>query len=254
MAQDGRVELDEPPIPGRAITLADLAAHTAGLPRLPRGLLVSGFRHRRDPYARFGSRELDDALRSVRLRSPGRVRYSNFGAGLLGHFLGVRQGSSYAELVAQEICAPLGLDDTFLFVPEDKRGRFAEGHDRRGRPVPHWHFDALAGAGGLRSTAEDLLTFLALQLHPPDTPLGAAARLTHVVRAGRGRLRIGLGWLRTSLGEDGPDVLWHNGGTGGFRSFAGFVPDGEVGAVVLSNCARRTDRIGMLVLQALRAR
>jgi CubicO group peptidase (beta-lactamase class C family) len=253
MAQDGRVELGDRPTRCRPITLADLACHTAGLPRLPKGFLIRGLRHPRDPYAQFGAPELEHALRVVHLRSQGRVRYSNLGAGVLGYLLSLRQGVSYGDLIAQEICAPLRLDDTFLAVPEDKRGRFVDGHDRRGRRVPHWHFDALAGAGGLRSTAADLLTFLALQIDPPDSPLGAAARLTHVPRARRGRLRVGLGWLHTSLNGDDEDLIWHNGGTGGFRSFVGFMPDSKVGVVVLSNCARRTDAIGMLALEALRS-
>ena len=253
MAQDGRVQLEEHPFPGQAITLGDLASHTAGMPRLPKGFLVRGLFHRRDPYAQFGAPELDEALRALRTRPQGRFRYSNFGVGLLGNLLSRRQGCSYSELVTQEICAPLGLKDTFVTVPETKRDRFMHGHDRRGRPVPHWHFEALAGAGGLRSTATDLLKFLALHLDPPDSPLGIAARLTHAPRARRGRLCVGLGWLRTSLDKGDEEVLWHNGRTGGFQSFVGFMPESRVGVVVLSNCTRAgTDPIGMLMLQALR--
>jgi hypothetical protein len=46
-------------------------------------------------------------------------------------------------------------------------------------------------------------------------------------------------------------VLWHNGGTGGFRAFAGFVPAAGVGAVALANDLRSVDRVGLDLLTAL---
>ena len=45
-------------------------------------------------------------------------------------------------------------------------------------------------------------------------------------------------------------MLWHNGGTGGFRAFAGFVPAADVGAVVLANDLRSVDRMGVDLLTA----
>jgi serine-type D-Ala-D-Ala carboxypeptidase/endopeptidase len=248
MAQDGRAALDERPFRGRPTTLADLATHTSGLARLPKGMLVRAVRERRDPYASFGTDDLDAALAAARVRPPGRVRYSNFGAGVLGHLLARRAGCSYAALVHREICAPLGLHDTSVDVAEANIPRFAVGHSRRGRPVPHWHLGALEGAGALRSTAADMLAFLACQLDPPESPLGAAVRLTHAERARRGRLGVGLGWLRLALRRGGDDIVWHNGGTGGFRSFAGFVPGRGAAVVVLANSARSVDAIGMRVL------
>jgi len=252
MVQDGRASLNERPFRERRITLVDLATHTAGLPRLPKGMLMSALREPRDPYAAITPEVLDAAVSSVRLRRQGRVRYSNFGAGLLGHVLAQRAGRSYADAVAAEICGPLGLHDTFVAVPETKRSRFVVGHDRRGRRVPHWTHGALAGAGALRSTPTDLLLFLAFQLNPPDSPLGAAARLTHEPRAARGQVHVGLGWLRLPLGDDGANVLWHNGGTGGFRSFVGFAPERGTAVAVLSNCTRSVDAIGMRALHVLR--
>jgi serine-type D-Ala-D-Ala carboxypeptidase/endopeptidase len=46
-------------------------------------------------------------------------------------------------------------------------------------------------------------------------------------------------------------MLWHNGGTGGFRSFLGFVKESQAGVVVLSNCSRSVDAIGFRILEAL---
>lgn len=266
MARDGLVALDDPvnrylpegvrlPARGREITLEDLASHRSGLPRLPRGLLWRALSvDRRDPYARWDAARLEAAVARTRpRREPGsRFVYSNYGAGLLGHALALRMGTTYEALVRERICRPLGLGDTWIETPEADRPRLAVGHDRRGRPVPHWDLAALAGAGGLRSTARDLLAFL--RLHEPGAkgPLAAAAAETRRPRITRGKLAVGLGWLtigpRRKLRHR---VFLHEGGTGGFRSFAGFVPDSGVSAVVLANQVGSVGRLGFRVLEAL---
>ena len=62
------------PRPGRPITLADLASHTSGLPRLPKGFLLPAMlRERRNPYASFTVDELHAAIPATRpRRAPGR--------------------------------------------------------------------------------------------------------------------------------------------------------------------------------------
>jgi CubicO group peptidase (beta-lactamase class C family) len=201
----------------------------------------------------FSEQDLLHALATTRLKNaPGlRLRYSNFGFGLLGYVLARRADTSYEQLVRERICAPLSLADTGIDVADDALERFAAGHNRRGRSVPHWHLDALAGAGGLRSTVDDLLHFLALQLEEPASRLARAARATHETRAARGRLEHGLGWVSLPLRGDPRRMLWHNGGTGGFRSFLGFVPDTSAGVVVLSNSARSGDAIGFRILESI---
>jgi serine-type D-Ala-D-Ala carboxypeptidase/endopeptidase len=168
MVEEGLVTLDDPvqrylpagvelPIRGRPITLADLATQTSGLPRLPPGLLRRSLRQRRNPYARFTQSDLERATSCTRLKSrPGeRLRYSNFGFGLLGYALARRTEQPFEQLVRERICDPLGLADTRISIPPETRDRFADGHNRRGRPVPHWDVLALAGAGALRSTVID---------------------------------------------------------------------------------------------------
>jgi hypothetical protein len=52
------------------------------------------------------------------------------------------------------------------------------------------------------------------------------------------------------LRGDSRQMLWQNGGTGGFRSFVGFVKESETAVAVLSNCSRSVDPIGFRILQA----
>ena len=182
MARGGLVGIDDPvsrhlppglqmPSRGREITLADLSSHRSGLPALPRGMLLPALTTRRgDPYAHLDAATLEAAIPRTRPRRPpeARFRYSNYGVGLLGHLLARRAGTSYDELLQKRICRPLGLGDTGTDVDG---GRLATGHKRRGRPTGHWHLAALAGAGGLRSTATDLLGFLRLHADCSTSPL-----------------------------------------------------------------------------------
>jgi D-alanyl-D-alanine-carboxypeptidase/D-alanyl-D-alanine-endopeptidase len=64
-------------------------------------------------------------------------------------------------------------------------------------------------------------------------------------------MQVGLGWLiARPPGAAGP-VLWHGGGTSGFRTFAAVAPETGTAVVVLSNTARSVDRLGLRLLQAL---
>jgi serine-type D-Ala-D-Ala carboxypeptidase/endopeptidase len=266
MAREGLLALDDPvnrhlpagvrvPSRGREITLEDLASHRSGLPGVPKGLLRRAvWPDRHDPYARWDAARLEAVVPRTRpRREPGqKAAYSNYGFGLLGYVLARRAGTSYEDLVRERICTPLGLADTWIETPEADRRRLAEGHDRRGRPVRHWHLAALAGAGGLRSTAADLLAYMRLHEMDPENPLAAAAAETRRTRSRHVRMSIGLGWMSLAPRRW---LRWrafvHEGGTGGFRSFAAFVPGEGVAAVVLANQARSGGRLGLHVLTAL---
>lgn len=266
LAVAGTVHLDEPlaallppgtVVPardGRPITLRHLATHTSGLPRLPTGMLLPALLHPStpDPYADCTTDRLLRALARTRPRAaPGRrFRYSNFGAGLLGLALAHRAGTSYEELIAREIGAPLGLTRTGIAVEP-----LTQGHTRRRTPTPAWHLADLAGAGGLRSTATDLVTFVRAHLDE-DSELADAIRLSREVRHRINPFAwVHLGWMGRRLHprQGGHLQLWHNGGTGGFCSFAGFDPETGVAVVVLSDTQRPVDREASDLLRSLQA-
>jgi D-alanyl-D-alanine-carboxypeptidase/D-alanyl-D-alanine-endopeptidase len=62
---------------------------------------------------------------------------------------------------------------------------------------------------------------------------------------------IGLGWTRLPFPGTQHELLFHNGATGGFRSFAGFVPATHTAVVVLSNSARSVDALGFRTLERI---
>ena len=219
---------------GRQITLEDLATHTSGLPRLPSNL------HPQDaanPYADYSVEQLYQFLSGYQLtRDIGSgYEYSNLGGGLLGHVLARRAGIDYEKLVRTRICDPLGMRSTVITLSNEMKSRFAVGHDATMQRVAYWDLPTLAGAGALRSTANDLVTFVAANLGYVKSPLAPAIAAMLTVRRPTGSpgLDIGLGWH--ILTRDGHEIVWHNGGTGGFRSFIAFERKTGTGVVVLSN-------------------
>lgn len=239
---------------GRPITLLDLATHCSGLPRLPPGLWRRSLRDRSDPYASFTTGDLIEALARRPRRAPTeRARYSNFGTGVLGVALSRAAGTTYQELVAKRICAPLGMHETGV-TAVDGVANVAGGHTRRGAPTVDWQLPALEGAGALRSSVADLLVFLSAHLHPDASPLAAPLRAVVEPRRSAGRhLEIAMGWHVLSDREGGR-LWWHNGGTGGFFSFVGMDPASRTAVAVLANSARSVDHIGMALMSGSTAR
>ena len=221
---------------GRSITLEDLATHTSGLPRLPTNLTP---KDPANPYADYSVEQLYQFLSSYTLpRDIGtKYEYSNLGGGLLGHVLARRGGMEYEALVRTRILDPLGMSSTGITLSPDMKQRMAVGHNDKLDPVPNWDLPTLGGAGALRSSANDLLTFLSAELGYTNTPLAPAMAAMLAVRRPTGSpgLEIGLAWHIFIRKSDGNEIVWHNGGTGGFRSFVGFDKKRRVGVAVLSN-------------------
>jgi CubicO group peptidase (beta-lactamase class C family) len=130
------------------------------------------------------------------------------------------------------------------------KARFAVGHSAMLQPVPNWELPTLAGAGALRSTTNDLLTFVAANLGYVETPLASAMAAMRGPRRPTGMpgVSIALGWH--VLTANGKDIIWHNGGTAGFRTFIAYDPAARTGVVVLSNAgtAAGPDDIGRHLL------
>jgi serine-type D-Ala-D-Ala carboxypeptidase/endopeptidase len=228
---------------GKQITLLDLATYSSGLPRLPDGIPNSGD----NPYASYTVEQLYEFLSNHTLRfDPGtHYEYANLGFGLLGHVLALKANSNYEDLVVSRICAPLGLADTRITLTGSMRERLAQGHQSTLKPASNWDIPTLAGAGALRSTANDLLTFMkATCLSEASAPLRPAIDMLLRTRrpADRANQTVGLGWFVRSGNDD--ELVWKDGETGGYASFVGFSTRLRSGAVVLSNSTNLIDDIG----------
>lgn len=222
---------------GHKITLRDLAMHVSGLPRLPDNM---PFADMDDPYADYGEAQMLEFLGRYQLpRDIGsQYEYSNFGMGLLGYLLGRAGGTDYETLLKQRITGPLGLTDTVITLSPDQQARFAQGHDAYMRPAKPWRLPVLAGAGGIRSTSDDMLKFLAAAIDPKSV-LGPAMTLALAERRNMvdQRVQTGLGWMIVPSTTGGGETIFHGGGTGGFRTSMVIDRGKRRGVVVLTNAA-----------------
>lgn len=219
---------------GKQITLAHLAEQNSGLPRLPLNMAPANMNN---PYADYSTEQLNAYLGSHKLRrDPGaEFEYSNLGMGVLGNILANRAGQDYEALVKQRILKPLGMDSSGITLTPAMQAALAKGHGADGSPAPNWDLPTLAGAGALRSTMTDMLKFLAASMGEPQNDLERAMRLAHQTRFRIAPTsQIGLGWI-TMTTPSGVQLVFHDGGTGGYGAIAGFDPARNVGLVLLGN-------------------
>src|SRR3954451_7849113 len=235
---------------GKSITLVDLATHSSGLPRMPTNFAP---KDPANPYADYSVENMYAFLGGYQLaRDIGTAyEYSNFGAGLLGHALTLRtKATDYETLVAARVLKPLGMTSTAIALTPEMKSRLAAGYGPTLQPVSNWDVGALTAAGGLRSSANDMLTFLAANLGYVKTPLAPAmAAMLNVKRPTPiPDTTVGLAWHVTT--RHCKPIVWHNGGTGGYRTFIGYDPAARVGVVVLSNAGTQAgpDDIGRHLL------
>lgn len=241
-----------------AVTLAALATHHAGLPAMPPNLMPNKVE---DPYTDYSELDLRVFLANYRMAttSPG-YAYSTLDVGLLGYLLGQAYATNYAKLLSDKILLPLGLKHTGF----DDSSALLAGH-ARGQAAAHWHFSALAGSAGLRSTTDDLLQLLQYNLLPEDSPLRAAILLARQPRAQLAVEEIGLGWNIVQVSSPLLDanspapspasssqtwpVVWRGSSTAGFSTFIGFRTDRQQALVLLGNSDASLSALGMALLK-----
>ena len=261
MVERGQLSLDDPAqkflpksvnVPsrnGKQITLRDLATHTSGFPRMPDNFSP---KDKTNPYADYSVQQMYDFLSDYTLpREIGsKYEYSNLGVGLLGHILSLKAGTNYETLVVKEICDPLKMNSTRVTLTSAMKNRLAVGHDKKWKPVHNWDLPTFVGAGALRSTANDMLKYLAANLGLNDSPLSKTMAKTHIAQrpAENPKAEIGLAWHVSK--NFGSELIWHNGATGGYHTFVGLDKEKHRGVVVLANSASDIDFIGRHLLNS----
>ena len=163
----------------RPITVQHILTHTAGFANNYRGLLKADYtklRTNRDPEWTVG--DFVSALAELPLEfHPGDAWQYGPSVDVVGRLVEVLSGQTFDEYLKERIFAPLGMADTYFYLPESKIDRFAalyrpgedgrivltEAPDLAARHVrePHKYF---SGSGGLVSTAADYYRFHQMML------------------------------------------------------------------------------------------
>lgn len=198
-------------------------------------------------------------------RDPGsEYEYSNFGSVLLGHVLALKAGTNFESLLLNRICRPLHMDNTRIYLTPVLTSRLAMGHDDSGKPFPPAKLDLYAPAGGIHSTANDLLKYLSAQIGLTTSPLSPSIEKTHVIRYTDSHGypggtetnyygNIAMPWMqRGGASPAGMNLLGHGGGAGSYHNWVGFDLQQQRGVVALTTSARFSiEDVGQAVLRRL---
>ena len=257
---EGKVKLDDPIIkflpdsvasnPAlKGITLEMLSNHTSGLPRLPEDF----FKHASDalnPYKDYTKKLMFSYLKNWQATTkPGeKYAYSNFAVGLLGEILVHVTGKTFEQMVIEAITVPLGMNSTVQHITPLLKPHTVTGYDEQGNPTSAWDQDAIAPAGALRSTVNNMMIFAKANMTVAPTRLSKAMALTHQITYNKDT-KVGLGWHIIVV--NGVEYDYHDGGTGGYSSFIAYNVEKNMAIVMLSNCAESVSAAGVDVLKQL---
>lgn len=244
------------------VSLLNLGTHTAGgLPlQVPDGITT------------------DDQLMAYLQRwkptySPGTYRvYSNVSIGLLGLIVAQRMNHNFDTLMQTTLFGPLGLKHTYLDVPAAQMANYAQGYTSKDLPIRMTPGVLGPEAYGIRTTAGDLLAFLAANMHmlDLDATLQRALTDTHTGYYRVGAMTQDLIWEQyrypvtleqlhegnstkmlfdanpvTALDPPSPPqsdvILNKTGSTNGFSTYVAFIPEKKIGIVLLANKSYRID-------------
>jgi CubicO group peptidase (beta-lactamase class C family) len=216
------------------LTPLELADFTSGMPddptNLPRGLERRGIEYYtvKDFLTWASQYEPTTQL-------PAPYRYSNAGIGLLSYLVATATGKTWEDQVNSEILQPLGMADTTLRPTPEQQKRLAQGHNRAGRDAPRWPVYAWYAAGGLRSTAQDMISFGEANLGHEEvngkqvpSELIAAMQLAQkpIYTMPNGFNKQAMAWV-SNMGGGNPNlrpVIVKNGGTAGFGTVIAINP------------------------------
>ena len=241
---------------GKKITLLNLAAQDSGLPFDGTNMIE---KDPRNIFADYTADNLYTFLTGYSLtQDPGaEFRYSNAGIALLGNAIERKVGRDFESLVRERICTPLHMESTCVVVPADLKPRLATGHDDDGNRHPGMVMQVIIPAGGIRSTANDMLKYVSANIGWRPSVLTPLMQKMHPIRhptsldpieGSMGATAMPWYDLRAYQKPD-MDFRGHGGGTAGFSAYAGFDLKRRRGVVVLSNQKTRSTCIGLRILQ-----
>jgi serine-type D-Ala-D-Ala carboxypeptidase/endopeptidase len=236
------------------ITINDLIIHTSGLPKLP---LEFGIKENEpnNPYANYTKEDLLDFYKNYLPEEDrfGKYHYSTLNYALLEIAIEFATKESFEEVLREKIFDPLNMKNSCVTIDEIKKGQLTTGYTIAGIATPIWQFQSFAASEGVKSSADDLLKFLACNLGQSHPKLAANFSQTHVQvieTEFNKNAFMGKGWHIVKNKKYYDSVL-HAGSTSGQRAFMGFVKETQTAVVLLSNSEYSTNGLGYLILRLI---
>src|SRR5262245_33958844 len=232
---------------GKEIRLIDLATHSSGLPR-------EAERAPSPPDNPFATITKETLIKNLQgdplLFAPVKsARYSNVAFDLLAQWPANAAGKPYEDALRERVLAPARLASTVFNPSAEQKTRLMQGHDFDGKPLPDVpSVPMISGSGGLHSTADAMLRWLAWHLDRFATTDSEMRFLDHAAYLPRDGLNpvfgldesghmdaMGLGWVVMMPRGDRPLILQKAGGLQGAFSYTAFAPTRGVGVFVAIN-------------------
>jgi CubicO group peptidase (beta-lactamase class C family) len=248
---EGKVALDDQiskyiDLPDREYypTIKRLVTHTSGYREyyLEWPMVVGFLNGQKNSYYAVNQDMFVNKLGNIALKDMDYgYKYSNFGVAAVGKVLSNVYGKEYSALMNGFLKDDLKLENTRI-------------NNGSGDLGGYWNWmkdDAYLPAGGLTSTIGDMLRYIKLQM-TNDIPYLAQGQETIAQLNATSRQyekldirqdAAGIGWMKDTKNN----IIWHNGGTSNYNSYAAFDKDRQIGVVILSNCSPG-DRIPATVM------
>jgi D-alanyl-D-alanine-carboxypeptidase/D-alanyl-D-alanine-endopeptidase len=231
------------------VSFLSLVNHTSGFPRLPSNLDLQT--NPMTPYDNYTEHHLYSYLRSAVPQPNGKSNYSNLGMGLAGALAERISGKTYAELLREYIFIPFDMNNSGLSSISNENN--AQGYFE-GAPSGYWNMNILSPAGGIKCSSADMLTYLQKMAIPVnDSAKALIDKLLEPTIAVNEVMKVGRGW-HTMEWEGKPIVYWHNGGTYGFSTYAGFIKGRSRAVVIVINHFNKnaiSDHLGFEIMKKL---
>ena len=199
--------------------------------------------------------------------APGTCRsYANPGIGTLGLITATSMHASFATLMERRLLPALGMKSSYINVPEARMGDYAEGYTKQGTAVRMTPGELSSEAYGIKSTAADMVRFVEanMRLIALDAKVQRAVTETHTGYFTAGVMTQDLIWEQypypvalpallagnssrmifdqtpvTAIAppEEPREDVWINktGSTNGFGAYVAFIPERQLGIVLLAN-------------------
>ncbi|MDY0343375.1 MAG: serine hydrolase [Lentimicrobium sp.] len=231
------------------MTIRDLLTHRSGLATFSGDLIWYG-----STYSR------QEIIKRAALLKPVYGFRSNYGYSNImyltaGEIIKAISGQPWEDFVQHRILDPLGMTNTLTSTTQlNNVTNVAMPHNDVGDDViriSYLNWDNIAPAGALISSSADMLKWLKFQLHNGkigDSTLVKTATMREMqksqtvmnISAFSEKLwpsthfkTYGLGW--SLMDYHGRKIISHSGGYDGMISFSGFVPEENLGFVILTN-------------------
>ncbi|EFE52534.1 class C beta-lactamase [Providencia rettgeri] len=237
------------------VTVMNLATHTSGL-----SLFV--------PDSITNSAELIRYYQHWKpTKAIGQYRsYSNLGVGLLGIVTAKQLKMPFEQAMEKLMLPALGLKHTYIHVPKNQHKNYAQGYNKHDQPIRVAPQILDAESYGLKSNAKDLIRFLDINMQTKKVakPWQEAVENTHtgfymtdsfmqdmmwesyswpvslaqLQQGNRNEMALQPQKVEAITPVMPPETqAFYNktGSTNGFATYAAFIPENQVGIIILSN-------------------